>query len=68
MERKETTKEKIARLQRKRRALEQDMREFGEYPELDEEEIKELEWLSDQEEAWAERRADYLEEKRRGLF
>lgn len=33
----ETTSEKVARLQRKRRALEQDMREFGEYPDLDEE-------------------------------
>lgn len=64
----ESTSEKVARLQRKRRALEQDMREFGEYPDLDEEEIEELEWLSDQEEAWAEMRAEYLEEKRRGLF
>lgn len=68
MERKETRQEKIARIERKRRAIEQDYREFGEYPDLDEEEIEELEWLSDQEEAWAEMRAEYLEEKRRGLF
>lgn len=64
----ETPQEKIARIKRKRRALEQDMREFGFYPDLDEEEIEELEWLSDQEEAWAEMRAEYLEEKRRGIF
>ena len=43
--RKETTTEKVARLQRKRWALEQDKREFGFYPDLDEEEIEELEWL-----------------------
>lgn len=36
MERKETTQEKIARIERKRRAIEQDKREFGEYPDLDE--------------------------------
>lgn len=68
MERKETRQEKIARIERKRRAIEQDKREFGEYPDLDEEEIEELEWLSDHEEAMAEMRAEYLEEKRRGLF
>ena len=67
-QRTETTKEKIARIERKRRAIEQDKREFGEYPDLDEEEIEELEWLSDHEEAMAEMRADYLEEKRRGLY
>lgn len=68
MERKETSQEKIARIQRKRRAIEQDKKEFGVYPDLDEEEIEELEWLSDQEEAWAEMRAEFLEEKRRGLY
>ena len=68
MKKKETPQEKIARLQRKRRAIEQDKREFGFYPDLDEDEIAELEWLSDQEEKAAEMRADYLEEKRRGLF
>lgn len=67
MKSKETPQEKIARIKRKRRAIEQDKREFGEYPDLDEEEIEELEWLSNQEEAWAEMRADYLEEKRKGL-
>lgn len=64
----ETQQEKVARLQRKRRAIEQDMREFGEYPDLDEEEIKELEWLEYQKEKAAEMRAEYLEEKRRGLY
>lgn len=68
MERKETTREKIARIERKRRAIEQDYREFGEYPELDEEEIEELEWLEYQKEKAAEMRAEYLEEKRRGLY
>ena len=68
MKKKETPQEKIARLQRKRRALEQDKRVFGFYPDLDEEEIEELEWLEYQEEKAAEMRADYLEEKRRGLF
>ena len=37
---KETPQEKIARLQRKCRALEQDKREFGFYPDLDEDEIE----------------------------
>lgn len=64
----ETPQEKIARIQRKRRAIEQDKREFGFYPDLDEDEIEELQWLSDHEEAMAEMRAEYLEEKRRGLF
>ena len=64
----ETTQEKIARLKRKRRALEQDKHEFGFYPDLDEDEIEELEWLSDHEEAMAEMRAEYLEERRRGLY
>ncbi len=64
----ETPQEKIARLQRKRRALEQDKREFGFYPDLDEEEIEELEWLEYQKEKATEMRADYLEEKRRGLY
>ena len=66
--RKETPQEKIARIERKRRAIEQDKRELGVYPDLDEEEIEELEWLSDHEEAMAEMRAEYLEEKRRGLY
>lgn len=66
--RKETPQEKIARIERKRRAIEQDKREFGEYPDLDEEEIEELEWLEYQKEKAAEMRADYLEEKRRGLY
>lgn len=64
----ETPQEKIARIERKRRAIEQDKREFGVYPDLDEEEIEELEWLSEHEEAMAEMRAEYLEEKRRGLY
>ena len=68
MGRKETPQEKIARIKRKRRAIEQDKRDFGFYPDLDEEEIEELEWLADHEEAMAEMRADYLEEKRRGLY
>lgn len=68
MERKETTQEKIARIQRKRRAIEQDMREFGDCADLTDEEIEELEWLEDHEEMMAEMRADYLEEKRRGLY
>lgn len=66
--RKETPQEKIARIERKRRAIEQDKREFGVYPDLDEEEIEELEWLEYQKEKMAEMRADYLEEKRRGLY
>lgn len=64
----ETTQEKIARIERKRRAIEQDKRELGCYPDLDEKEIEELEWLEYQKEKAAEMRADYLEEKRRGLF
>ena len=64
----ETPQEKIARIKRKRRALEQDKREFGFYPDLDEEEIEELEWLEYQKEKMAEMRADYLEEKKRGLY
>lgn len=67
MKRKETPQEKIARIKRKRRAIEQDKREFGVYPDLEEEEIEELQWLSEQEEAMAEMRADYIEEKRKGL-
>lgn len=68
MERKETMQEKIARIERKRRAIEQDKRELGVYPDLDDEEIEELEWLEEQKEKAAEMRADYLEEKRRGLY
>lgn len=68
MERKETRQEKIARIERKRRAIEQDKRELGVYPDLDDEEIEELEWLEEQKEKAAEMRAEYLEEKRRGLF
>ena len=64
----ETPAEKVARLKSKRRALEQDMKQFGEYPDLDEEEIAELEWLAEHEEAMEEMRAEYYEEKRRGII
>ena len=67
-QRKETTQEKIARIKRLRWAIEQDKHEFGYYPDLDEEEIEELEWLADHEETMAEMRAEYYEEKRRGLY
>lgn len=63
----ETLQEKIARIQRKRRAIEQDKKEFGFYPDMDEEEIEELEWLAERKEAMEEMRAEYYEEKRRGL-
>lgn len=63
----ETLQEKIARIERKRRAIEQDKKEFGEYPDLDEEEIEEMEWLTARKEAMEEMRAEYYEEKRRGL-
>lgn len=36
----ESTREKIARIERKRRAIEQDKREFGFYPDLDDDEIR----------------------------
>lgn len=64
---KETTQGKVARLERKRRALELDKRQFGVYPDIDEDETEELKWLEYQKEKMAELRADYLEEKRRGL-
>lgn len=57
----ETQAERIARLNRKRRALEQDKKEFGYYPDLDEEEIEELEWLAEHKEAMEEMRAEYYE-------
>lgn len=63
----ETLQEKIARIERKRRAIEQDKKEFGFYPDMDEEEIEELEWLAERKEAMEEMRAEYYEEKRRGL-
>lgn len=64
----ESTREKIARIERKRRAIEQDKREFGFYPDLDDDEIAELQWLNEREEAAIEMRAEYYEEKRRGLY
>lgn len=63
----ETLQEKIARIERKRRAIEQDKKEFGFYPDMNEEEIEELEWLAERKEAMEEMRAEYYEEKRRGL-
>ena len=63
----ESTLEKIARLKRKRYAMEQDKKQFGYYPELDEEEIEELEWLADCEEAHEAYEMERYEAKMHGL-
>ena len=63
----ESTKEKVARLRRKRFALEQDKKQFGCYPDLDEDEIKELQWLSDYEDECEAIAMECYEEKRHGL-
>ena len=67
-EHKETTAEKIRRLRMKRAASRQDLREFGEMPDLDEDERRELAWLEDIEERYDEVATEIWEEKRRGLL
>lgn len=63
----ETTAEKAVRIKRMRSALAQDMREFGCIPDLDDDEIAELQWLSDKEEAQEAYELERYEEKQHGL-
>lgn len=65
---KETTVEKIKRLRIKRAAIQQDLKEFGVLPDLNEDDRRELAWLEDIEERYDEVATEIWEEKRRGLL